>query len=99
MSTRGETHSVSAHRNPRGQGVERGFTAAFELVATPALFGVIGYFIDSRLGSGPWLTIGLTAVVASYLVWKLWYQYNAEMLELEAELIGRRSGQTPRLED
>jgi len=67
-----------------GHGVERGFTAAFELVATPVLFAVIGYFLDRRLGTGPFLTIALTVFVAGYVIWKLWYNYSAEMDRLDA---------------
>jgi F0F1-type ATP synthase assembly protein I len=72
--------------------VERGFTAAFELVATPALFALFGWFLDSRLGTGPFLTIGLATFVAGYLVWKLLYNYNAEMTRLESDLIRDRTG-------
>ena len=59
---------------------------------TPALFGLIGYLIDRRLGTGPVLTIVLSGFVACYVVWKLWYNYTVEMTRLEAELIARRSG-------
>ncbi len=64
---------------------DRGFTAAFELVMTPALFGLIGYFIDRQLETGRIFTIGFAVVVASYLIWKLVYQYNTEMDQLEAD--------------
>lgn len=75
-----------------GSSVERGFTAAFELVATPALFGFIGYLVDRRLGTGPVVTIVLAALVAAYCIWKLWYQYNEQMEGLEADLIAARTG-------
>ena len=78
-----------------GSGVERGFTAAFELVATPALFGLIGYFIDRQLGTGPIVTLALVTFVAGYCIWKLWYQYNHQMEGLEADLIAARTGARP----
>lgn len=95
MSLRGEAQPESQNRSRLGAGAERGFTAAFELVATPALFGLIGYFLDARLGTGRLLTFGLAIFVVVYLLWKLWYQYTTEMVRLEAELINQRTGQTP----
>lgn len=92
MSLRGEAQPESQHRSRLGANAERGFTAAFELVATPALFGLIGYFLDARLGTGRLLTVGLAVLVAGYLIWKLWYQYTTEMVKLEAELIADRTG-------
>ncbi len=71
--------------------VERGFSAAFELVATPALLGLIGWFLDQRLGSGPFLMIGFAAFTACYLIWKLVYRYNTEMARLESQLITDRT--------
>lgn len=92
MSLRGEAQSAGPHRHQIGQSAERGFSAAFELVATPALLGLIGYFIDRWLGTSPVFTIALAGFTACYVIWKLWYQYNAAMAELEAELIGARTG-------
>ncbi|MGI9612246.1 MAG: AtpZ/AtpI family protein [Acidimicrobiales bacterium] len=91
MSLSSEPHARDESRRGAVQ-VERGFAAAFELVATPALFALIGWFLDSRLGTGPFLLIGLTTFVAAYQVWKLWYNYNAEMERLEAQLISKRTG-------
>jgi F0F1-type ATP synthase assembly protein I len=79
--------------------VDRGFTAAFELVATPALFGFIGWFLDGRLGTGPILTIALTVFVAGYVLWKLLHQYNLEMDRLEDERVERGLAQVLRAED
>jgi hypothetical protein len=84
---------VGPSRELHGSAVDRGFTAAFELVATPALFGLLGYFIDGRLGTGVLFTAALTIVVAGYCLWKLWCQYNHQMEELESELIVARGGQ------
>lgn len=92
MSLRGEAQSAGPHRNKTSHSAERGFNAAFELVATPALFGLIGYFIDGWLGTRPAFTVGLSVFVACYVIWKLWYGYNAEMTQLEAELIKARTG-------
>lgn len=85
MSVSGESFAKDHHSGGLGHSAERGFTAAFELVATPALFGLIGYGLDRWLGTGPVLMIALTVVVAGYVVWKLWYSYNQEMDRLDAE--------------
>ncbi len=79
------------HSQPGGGGhhVERGFTAAFELVMTPALLGLIGYFMDRQFGTAPFFTLGLTAFTAVYVIWKLCHGYNTEMDRLEGERIER----------
>lgn len=85
MSLSGESLNKDQH-TPRGvgHGLEKGFTAAFELVATPVLFAIIGYYLDRRFGTGPVLTIILTTFVTGYVIWKLWYNYSAEMDRLDA---------------
>jgi len=88
LSLTGEVQSRDTrHQQSGGTGhsLERGFSAAFELVATPAVFGLIGYFVDRWLGTGPWIALTLAALVSIYVVWKLWYGYNADMDRLEAE--------------
>jgi hypothetical protein len=78
-----------------GRTTDRGFTAAFELVMTPALFAFIGHLIDGKLGTGRIFTLVLAIVVGAYEVWKLWYGYNAEVASLEAEMFQPRSVPTP----
>jgi len=64
------------------------FAAAFEMVLTPAIFGLLGWFIDSRLGLFPVFTLALTGIVLGYEVWKLYTQYSADM---DAALEQRRA--------
>jgi hypothetical protein len=66
---------------------DSGFTAAFELVMTPALFGFFGFLLDNKLRTGPLFTVVLTAIVAVYEVWKLWYHYNLRVDSLHAEIM------------
>lgn len=70
---------------------DRGFTAAFELVMTPALFAFLGHLLDGWLGTGRIFTIVLASLVGVYVVWKVWYSYNAEMDQLEADIRRPRS--------
>lgn len=65
------------------------FSAAFEMIVTPALFGLLGWFIDSRLGLFPIVTLVLVAVTLTYEVWKLYSQYNEQM---DKALEERRAG-------
>ncbi|GEM_PF-619786 len=70
------------------------FSAAFELIMTPALFGLLGWFIDSRAGLFPVFTLSLGFTVFAYEVWRLWAQYS---LAMDTELAARRAnyGQVP----
>ena len=57
------------------------FANAFELIATPAIFGLIGWLIDSQVGTFPIFTLALVFVVLAYEVWKFTTAYNAKMDE------------------
>lgn len=65
------------------------FSAAFEMIITPAIFGLLGWFIDSRLGTFPVFTLVLVAITLAYEVWKLYTRYSAEM---DRALDERRTG-------
>ena len=53
--------------------------AAFELVATPALFAFFGWKIDAWLGTSPVFILILTFFTASYSIYRLLAQYDREM--------------------
>ena len=76
---------------PRIQRSGDALAAAFELVATPALFAFFGWRIDEWLGTGPAFLIGLTVVTAIYAVWRLLQQYDREMAAHEAARLGRNA--------
>ena len=52
---------------------------AFEMIATPAIFGVAGWLVDGRLGTFPLVTLVLVLVVFSYQVWSFARAYGASM--------------------
>jgi len=56
-----------------------------EIAGTTLVFFLLGWFVDDRLGSTPVFMIGfvILALVAQFV--KLYYVYNAEMTELEAQ--------------
>lgn len=71
------------------RGAGDAFAAAFEMIVTPALFGLLGWFIDSRLGLFPVFTLVLAAVVLAYETHKLYANY---VLALDEALQQRREG-------
>ena len=69
---------------------------AFEMIATPAIFGVGGWLVDGRLGTFPLVTVVLALTVLGYQVWTFVRHYGASMDEA---LDSRRAGYgTPRPE-
>lgn len=63
--------------------------AAFELVATPALFAFFGWKIDGWLGTSPVFILVLTILTASYSIYRLMAQYDREMAAHEEARIQR----------
>ena len=64
---------------------EDGFTTAMELALTPAVFGLLGWLLDSWLGIVPVLTIVLSMWAFVVVAWMTWRRYDAKMTRLEAE--------------
>ena len=62
---------------------------AFEMIATPAIFGFGGWLVDGRLGTFPLVTLVLVLVVFAYQVWSFARGYSAAMDEA---LDSRRAG-------
>ena len=56
-----------------------GLAAAFELVATPTIFGFLGHLLDDRLGTGALFLIAFALFVFGYECWKLIGTYNRQM--------------------
>ncbi len=70
------------------QGAGDAFSTSFELIATPLIFGLLGWYLDGRFGLFPVLTLVLALVALSYGVWQLYSKYVASM---DALLDERRS--------
>lgn len=66
------------------QGFGDGLARAFDLVATPAFFGGLGYLADRLVGTMPVFTIVLAVfgVVGTFV--RAWYGYETEMRSHEA---------------
>lgn len=54
---------------------------AFEMIATPVLFGVGGWLIDGRLGTFPMVTLVVAFGVLGYQVWSFARTYAVSMDE------------------
>lgn len=68
---------------------------AFELAVTPAIFAWFGWLIDRRLGTKPLFMLVLFAVVMSYMVWKMFGRYDADMRAHEERMFGRAEPKVP----
>ncbi|MYJ37174.1 MAG: hypothetical protein F4071_14855 [Acidimicrobiaceae bacterium] len=62
---------------------------AFEMIATPAIFGFGGWLVDGRLGTFPLVTLLLALAVSGYQVWSFARTYGASMDEARES---RRAG-------
>lgn len=60
-----------------------GLASAFELIATPAIFGFLGHLLDQKLGTGSLFLIVFALGVFGYEVWKLVGTYNRQMAKHE----------------
>lgn len=58
---------------------------AFELVATPMLFGLLGYGLDHLFDTKPILTLVLFLFALAGVVVRMYYGYDQEMRRHEAE--------------
>ncbi|MEN3274085.1 MAG: hypothetical protein V7636_2846 [Actinomycetota bacterium] len=63
---------------------------AFEVVFTPFLFGLFGWWIDGRTHTRPLFALTLGILVLLYTLWKLSKGYVARM-DAETEAVLRRS--------
>jgi F0F1-type ATP synthase assembly protein I len=61
------------------QGYGDGLTQALSLVVGPVLFGLLGWFLDAKLDTAPWLLIafGLLGILASAIT--AYYEYQGRM--------------------
>lgn len=81
--------AVAGSKNPNANAVADGFAKAVELVVTPGLFGVAGYFLDRWLGTSPIFTVVLFVWALSVTVGMTIRDYNAKMRAEEDRLMGR----------
>ena len=61
---------------------------AFEVVFTPFLFGLVGWWIDGRTHTRPLFALTLGIVVLLYTFWKLSKGYMTRMQAEERKVLG-----------
>lgn len=61
-----------------------GLSAAFEMIATPFIFGFLGHLLDQKLGTGMLFLFAFGIFAFGYECWKLVIRYNAQMAKHEA---------------
>jgi F0F1-type ATP synthase assembly protein I len=74
-------------------GFGKGFSQAFELVAVPASFGLLGWWIDGFGNTGPALFIVFLIVGIVGILARTYYTYAAQMAAQERDKPWTRSRQ------
>ena len=64
---------------------------AYELVLSPAILALIGFWIDRQVGSTPWITIGTAVLGLVGATIKLVVDYKAKMALHAAKLADDRA--------
>ena len=67
-----------------------GLARAFELAVTPAVFGLLGWGIDSVVGTFPLFTILLALFAVSGVGYMAWVRYEQDMQRHEADAVWNR---------
>jgi F0F1-type ATP synthase assembly protein I len=62
---------------PWQSGFGDGLAQAIEMIGPPVILGVLGWFLDSRLGTSPWLLIGLAAFGVVGVFVRSYYEFQA----------------------
>ena len=70
---------MSSDRRDLYNGFGDTFTRAFEMVCTPVVFGLFGWWIDGRTETRPLFTLTLGIIVALVQLWKLSRGYMTKM--------------------
>ncbi|HEX5095689.1 MAG TPA: AtpZ/AtpI family protein [Acidimicrobiia bacterium] len=65
------------------QGLDGGVTRGIEMVVTPVLFALLGFWLDGVFGTRPILTVVFFTLALAGAVASVYYRYRAEMDEHE----------------
>ena len=80
---------MSSDRRDLYNGFGDTYSRAFEMVVTPLIFGLIGWFLDTRFGTFPVLALVLGILVFIYEIWKLATVYSRRMDQETKKVLGR----------
>ena len=81
---------MSSDRRDLYNGFGDTYSRVFELVVTPTIFGLIGWFLDSWFGTFPVLALTLGLLVFLYEIWKLTTHYGKQMDAETKKILGGR---------
>ena len=76
---------AKARTRERQDGSGDAFAAAFELVATPAIFGFLGWLLVGRLGTTPIFTVAFVVTALAYASWRLAHDYGKNLEQARVE--------------
>ena len=79
---------MSSDRRDLYNGFGDTLARAFEVVITPFIFGVFGWWIDGRIGTRPLFALVLGILVFVYELWKLSKGYVRNMEIEERKMLG-----------
>ena len=77
-------------RRELNNGFGDALSRAFELAVTPAIFGVLGWFLDRWVGTTPLFTIMFTLFAVAGVGYMTWFRYEEEMKQHEADAVWNR---------
>jgi hypothetical protein len=81
---------MSSDRRDLYSGFGDTYSRAFEMVVTPMIFGLIGWWLDSRFGTFPAIALTLGIAVFLYEIWKLVAVYSRRMDAETKKVLGGR---------
>ena len=68
-----------AERREIRDGFGDALAAAFELTATPAIFGILGWLLDRRFDVFPLFPLGFVVIAVGYGSWRLYRNYSERL--------------------
>jgi F0F1-type ATP synthase assembly protein I len=72
------------HRPPPWQrGFGDGLAQAIDMIGPPVLLGVLGWFLDTRLGTAPAFLIGLVVLGVAGVFARTYYEFQARAARLD----------------
>ena len=77
-------------RQDLNNGFGNAMSRAFELAATPAVFGGLGYGLDRWVGTVPLFTLLLFFFGVAGTGYMTWFRYDQEMRAQEADAVWNR---------
>ncbi len=86
--------SESSNSSPISEQLKQS-SGSFELVLSVVIFGGLGWYLDRRFGTTPWLTIVLSVLAACGAVASVYYRYRHRIATLRAETDALRGAIAP----